>query len=373
MAEPNGGIVYYNWTIPADHLDGTHWYHSHAHGFSMTQVQGGAAGMLFIDREDGKDKPNWMRRERLLHIMDTSDSPIIFTQVKANGRAQETMHLDSNTWHLLRMNFVAFPVITKQFYFSPNCEVRTAAYDGVWRDTVPNDRAQQTYTIFHSNRVDFAIKCDSNGALHYAHISWPQRIYRFIPSLLGFADVLFPPLVKFVVSDNGSNEGSPQSWTPTRPAYLQDLRGESVAADTYSVQVSATDVNGVSYSGSATKYDTPIATFEYGSLQQWTLINGPLLLHPIHLHLYHMQIVTPGGCGHIYEEGQWYDTIAPEPSGCTVRFRMIDVAGRAVLHCHIPLHVEQGAMAHVYVDNGPPPDSDDDEDVEPYAEQVCVR
>jgi Multicopper oxidase len=369
LADPKGGIVYYNWTIPMDHLDGTHWYHSHAHGYSMKQAQGGATGMLFIDRDDDDGKPDWMRRERILHVLDTSDLPFIFTRIKANGRAKETIPLERNVWHLLRMNFVAFPVIPKELDFTTNCEVRTAAYDGVWRDTVPSNKVQHTYKVFHSNRVDFAIKCDSDGELHYTQISWLSRILRFIANIFGFSDAMFPPLVKFPVSDNSGTraESRPQSWTPKRPAYLQDLRGESVAEDTYTVQVSTHEVNGVEYSGNT---DAPLAHFEYGSLQQWTMINGPLLQHPIHVHLFHMQIVTPGGCGHIYEEGQWYDTIAPESSGCTVRFRMMDVAGRTVLHCHIPLHVEQGAIAYVYVDNGPTNPGDDD--VEEYAAELCA-
>ena len=32
--------------------------------------------------------------------------------------------------------------------------------------------------------------------------------------------------------------------------------------------------------------------------------------HPFHMHLYHMQIATPGGCG-AHEEGEFYDTISP--------------------------------------------------------------
>jgi FtsP/CotA-like multicopper oxidase with cupredoxin domain len=371
LAEPNGGILYYNWTIPADHLDGTFWYHSHAHGYSLEQKSGGAAGMMFIDRNDGYDRPDWMRRERLLHIVDSSDEtlPFIFTKVRANGQKQERITLERNVWHLLRLNFVAFPITTRRFDFTSNCEVRTAAYDGVWRETVPSSKIQRTYKLFHANRLDVAIKCSSPGALYYTLVPGLDRSPRYLASLLGLSNFIFPALVNFQVTD-GVNQASSSSdlqyWTPQRPAYLQDLRGETVAKNTYSVQVTTHLVNNVEFGGNS---DPPLATFEYGSLQQWKLINTPQLIHPIHLHLYHMQVVTKGGCGSIFEEGQWFDTIAPPSTGCTVRFRMMDIAGRAVLHCHIPLHAEQGAIGYVLVDHGP---NISENDIDENAEEFCA-
>jgi hypothetical protein len=49
-----------------------------------------------------------------------------------------------------------------------------------------------------------------------------------------------------------------------------------------------------------------------------------------------MQIVTPGGCGNDYREGEFYDTISAEP--CKVRFRTSDFGQRLVVHCHVMLH-----------------------------------
>jgi hypothetical protein len=57
-----------------------------------------------------------------------------------------------------------------------------------------------------------------------------------------------------------------------------------------------------------------------------------------------MQIVTPGGCGDIYDEGEFVDTIDSEVGDCTVRFNAIDHCGRTVFHCHILTHEDTGAM-----------------------------
>lgn len=79
------------------------------------------------------------------------------------------------------------------------------------------------------------------------------------------------------------------------------------------------------------------------------------LLSRFHLHVYHMQVVQPGGCEH-HEEGQWYDVISSSVS-CLVRFRMADYGGRVVLHCHFLKHEDSGAMTWIDVVGGPDPDA----------------
>ena len=47
----------YTYEIPANHLPGTHWYHSHHHGSSSLQVQGGMVGMIVVDVPDFEESP----------------------------------------------------------------------------------------------------------------------------------------------------------------------------------------------------------------------------------------------------------------------------------------------------------------------------
>ena len=42
----------YSYKIPADHLPSTHWYHSHMHGATSTQVENGMAGTMVIRPKD---------------------------------------------------------------------------------------------------------------------------------------------------------------------------------------------------------------------------------------------------------------------------------------------------------------------------------
>ena len=56
-----------------------------------------------------------------------------------------------------------------------------------------------------------------------------------------------------------------------------------------------------------------------------------------------LQVTTACGAGYVI--GEFYDTISPDRgTTCTVRFRVQDVAGRVVAHCHILAHEDGGAM-----------------------------
>ena len=89
----------------------------------------------------------------------------------------------------------------------------------------------------------------------------------------------------------------------------------------------------------------PQKTIAYDQVHEWELIGTSA--HPFHIHLYHMQVVTPGGCG-AHEEGEFYDTISSEER-CTVRFKTADIGQRCVLHCHVLFHEDNGSMAWVNV------------------------
>ena len=134
---------------------------------------------------------------------------------------------------------------------------------------------------------------------------------------------------------------SMSGWEPVRPYALQDLRELPVPADNYfSIKLGYDYVNSV-------KWDplVPLKTIAFDSVHEWVI--HQTAQHPFHLHLYHMQIVEPGGCG-IHEEGEWYDTVST-PGNCTVRFLTADIGQRCVLHCHVLFHEDNGSMSWVDV------------------------
>ena len=88
-------------------------------------------------------------------------------------------------------------------------------------------------------------------------------------------------------------------------------------------------------------------------MQEWNIKGARN--HPFHLHVYHVQM--NGACGP-FEDGEYYDTVAG--SGCDVRFDLNPATssvydGRTIMHCHILLHEDEGAMGWADVQGGDPP------------------
>eukprot|EP00923_Selenidium_pygospionis_P059843 GHVN01105366.1.p1 GENE.GHVN01105366.1~~GHVN01105366.1.p1 ORF type:complete len:213 (+),score=24.51 GHVN01105366.1:190-828(+) len=84
-----GSCLHYNWTIPADHAAGTFWFHSHVHGHTHEQVEGGAVGLLIVDPLLPYTSPvnEWVNNERKVLILEKRNATLV------NGKPSETVHL----------------------------------------------------------------------------------------------------------------------------------------------------------------------------------------------------------------------------------------------------------------------------------------
>ena len=212
------------------------------------------------------------------------------------------------------------------------------AYDGVLRREVLSTTVASSYKLTGASRMDFAVKCSTGSH----QVSYAGKVIAELQSSVGTTTIATP-------FDNGATwqpfSHKPTTWQPFSHYYLEDLRN-TAADDFHNIDVGSNFINGESWDEA-----TPIATCDYDTVQEWTISASDA--NPFHLHLYHMQIVEPGGCG-VHEEGEYYDTISYDGS-CTVRFRMTDVGGRCVMHSNNLANKDNGAMAWVDVQEGPPP------------------
>ena len=328
-----GKCLFYNWTLPADHMDGTFWYHAHLHTRSRAHVNGGALGLLLVDAAPSKtaNRPQWIadfRRERLLLLATNT------LGMTANGKTQERITLNAGEWYYLRVLLADPDAPVRDLIFGPACQVHAAAYDGVWRTTVPHPTAQARYTASGSNRIDFAIQCSQSEGMWWGSTLIENELVVFNVRVGG-------------EKANGNGVMPLETWIPPRPDYLTDLRNEVLAGNSFQVELDRSRINDEEYDKAV-----PLGVLDYDSLQQWNIVNSGV--HPFHLHVFHMQIVSKGGCGNIYEEGEWYDSIASvENMDCQVRFRMVDFGGRVIMHCHTLEHEDNGSMGWVNVTGGP--------------------
>ena len=85
-----------------------------------------------------------------------------------------------------------------------------------------------------------------------------------------------------------------------------------------------------------------------GTVEEWTLTNSSPMDHPVHLHVWPMQVVPEGGRD--TSAPRWQDVVnIPAFGEVTVRVAFDDFGGRTVYHCHILDHEDLGMMGTVEV------------------------
>ncbi len=329
----------YVYDIPANHMGGTFWYHAHHHGSTYLQVSSGAFGMIVIDdSNDGLPLNVAAMQERLITLGflepgnsagtggDTLISGTFSQGWTANGTSNGNICMPPNTWQHWRTLVADQDSRLTDLEIGDGCEVKLMARDGVWRTQVPGDVPSNTLTLTGASRADLAVRCTADSTISVGGTQ-VANIY-----VEGTADATVSPYA----TANGTS-----TWSAVRPAYLRDLRGETVS-NTETIRMGARSVLG-------SKFDPDNAnlTLPANGVQEWSL-NGATN-HPFHLHIYHVQVQND--CGP-YEAGEYYDVIA---GNCDLRFDMSyseAYEGRTIFHCHILEHEDQGAMGWMHVIGG---------------------
>ena len=320
-----------------------------------------------------------------------------------------TVELVAGEWTRLSVLVVdTHNAVTRQVRFDRDaCHVQAVAYDGVWRNrvggnhtvdvaTMEEQQQQQeanstlssssswVFRVTGASRIDFAIKCHKESGVWYrpsysddptfveTHINEDEPLVRLAMTTT-FDDEWDGSLVQKRKKNNNNNiveeEEELETWIPHRPTYLQsllsddeeealqfdrlDLHDPSTTKNTLHLNITPSQINGHTfYEGIG-----PIATLHYGSVQQWSL--DYTQYHPFHLHGHHMQIVSPGGCGNIYNQGEWFDTVAAGydydiTAPCVIRFRLFrndGAAGPILFHCHTFQHATAMGWVNVVLDD----------------------
>jgi FtsP/CotA-like multicopper oxidase with cupredoxin domain len=332
----NGGYCGdYVYQVPADHMGGTLWYHPHHHGSTYLQVSGGAIGLLLVDdSSDGIPSGVAGMTERQLAVAfldpsvagtggDTLISGTLSPTWTVNGKVQGNLCTPVNEWQHWRVLLADADAMSKTLSVGAGCEVALLARDGVWRTEAPKPVPTNSLELTGASRADLAIRCSTDS-----NISVNGTVVAQV-----FADATLPANLAVGPYSNGATG---TTWSAERPAYLRDLRGETLF-EQRTVNMGARTVNGSKFN-----MDVPTFTIPTGYVQDWTIKGAGA--HPFHLHVYHFQM--KGACG-VFEDGEYYDTLAAGP--CHTRFDLNPATssvydGATVMHCHILDHEDQGAM-----------------------------
>eukprot|EP00475_Leptophrys_vorax_P034766 TRINITY_DN5655_c0_g2_i1.p1 TRINITY_DN5655_c0_g2~~TRINITY_DN5655_c0_g2_i1.p1 ORF type:complete len:176 (+),score=22.27 TRINITY_DN5655_c0_g2_i1:78-530(+) len=109
--------------------------------------------------------------------------------------------------------------------------------------------------------------------------------------------------------------------------------------------------NGVNWDGSG---NSSLFTLELGKVYELTFTTE-LAVHPIHVHINHMQVVNDTQVAWssfdthaMHTIGTWRDTIyAVFERNTTVRIRPTKHTGYALMHCHYVIHADRGMMVEL--------------------------
>jgi len=186
VAVKPGASQQYAFTIPDNHMGGTHWYHPHHHFATSLHAGGGAAGALIVD-----DPPGYLpevyssMEEKLLVISGHNLNQLQGIARKAqsgllenasetcrakghdtnlflvNKQLGATMTIDSHSHYRLRIIYAA---IEQSLRLHPdsktngaNCTWELLAKDGVYLNTIPRDIDHAH--LVPGSRADIAMSC----------------------------------------------------------------------------------------------------------------------------------------------------------------------------------------------------------------------
>jgi FtsP/CotA-like multicopper oxidase with cupredoxin domain len=292
-----------------------------------------------------------------------------------------TIVVNKDTYYRVRISAVVYSDSINYVEFIPHdaCDViRPIAYDGVYRSEIPHPTINSPkHFLTVSSRLDVALRCQQDVDIYFHQ--GQQQLIEGTQTLkmvhvhvqpnsavdTCIIDSLNSTSSKVVVLTNPQTPSSPYwddkketTWNPRRPYYMPDLTdpfqvGQTWVDDTWTVSMDDYFTNGTkAVSVNQIVWDPSVAarSFDLNALVEWNLLRTQS--HPFHAHINRMQVVQPGGCGHRYEEGEYFDTITADQDECLVRMKFFDYSGRLVIHCHRFGHEDKGMMTWVDILGG---------------------
>jgi FtsP/CotA-like multicopper oxidase with cupredoxin domain len=360
----------YSIQIPANEPPGLYWYHPHLHGFTTTQVNGGASGAIIVE---GTDQRTQGLNQRVMILREQSKGGINLRDPDANTQ--------------LTMNFQ--PAVYPEGGLAPAMTMQPGAQE-YWRFLNATSKQftslqlmyGQTLQQFEVLYID-GVKLDTPIFTDTLNIPPAGRMEFIVPGLpagqqgtfltQGYdtgtvGDINNPQVLAKITT--GTLVRQPQVAhvvkPPTQPVRFSGLANQ-VPTASRSIYFSEQNVgtNGgtqfyVTVAGQQPKLfrmdDPPAIVTNTGAVEDWTIANHSGEVHAFHIHQIHFLVMAIDGVPVPNPDMQdtviippWTGT-GPYPS-VTVRmdFRDPNIAGTFVYHCHILDHEDGGMMAKIQV------------------------
>ncbi|GAA1226171.1 multicopper oxidase family protein [Rhodoglobus aureus] len=342
----------YEYQLPEDHPPGVYWYHPHHHGNVAAQVFGGMYGAIIV--EDPTPIP--VVRERLLVISDISlDSsgaiPAAAPRDQMMGRegdmvlvnGQVSPRLDARPGERERWRIVN---ACSSRYLRLQLDGQELQLLGIDSGRFEQPRNVTEVTLAPGNRADLIVTAvDGATTLQTLPVDRGSAM-----GMMGGGRFFSTTtdLATFVVV--GATAESADT-VPIQPS-PRDLRKSTVDGRRELVFAMGMGAGGMRMGGNMMAFTIDGKLFDSdrvdtivqgGSIEEWTLTNTSSMDHPMHLHVWPMQIVEQDGAA--VQEILWQDVVnVPANDSVRVRIPFDDFTGTTVYHCHILDHEDVGMM-----------------------------
>ena len=342
----------YEFKIPADHNEGTHWFHPHMHGEVANQVFGGLYGSIIVE----SDETPTVTEDRVLVISDTQfneDGSLAEPNamglmmgregdlVLVNGNVQPTgttKKKATERWRVINAcvsRYLNLKVVGGTSHL--------LGFDGRKLD----DPMQMDQVVLApGNRADLIVQVsEDNVSLNYTTVAHADMMG--MSGMMGGNNTKFDNYPLFTLKSEGSEDI--QLAVPTFEKNL-DLTQVPVLAQREFVlempsheQMMSGAKGGFTINGEAFDMDKINTTVADGTVEEWTIVNKTTMQHPFHLHIWPMQVTQVADTPLNFV---LYQDVVTVPNGSSVKVRVAfnTYKGKTLYHCHILDHEDQGMM-----------------------------
>ncbi|MGD9529523.1 multicopper oxidase family protein [Pseudonocardia sp.] len=359
LAVQPGDTFAYEFRLPPDHPPGVYWYHPHHHGTVADQIFGGLYGAIIVD--DPVSIP--VTRERVLVVSDISvddtgriQQPSPMAQmmgregelVLVNGQRRPRLHAgprDRERWRIVN-------ACTAR-YLRLRLDGQQMQLLGIDSGHFAEPRAVEEFVLTTGNRADLLVTTAAGTAELRALPVDRGGMTGMMGGMMGGrgpGGTAFPTEEPVTLADLevAGPAAVPLPAVPARAA-ARDLRAEPVATRrriTFAMGMGAGMGMGMTFTIDGKRFDPDRIDqlVAAGTVEEWTVVNTSPMDHPLHLHVWPMQLIAR--TGRPVTEPTWQDVVnVPARSDVTLRVAFDHFTGRTVYHCHVLDHEDRGMMA----------------------------
>jgi FtsP/CotA-like multicopper oxidase with cupredoxin domain len=376
LIQPNQTFQY-SFQVPANEPPGLYWYHPHTHGFTTTQVTGGAAGALIVEGIEQVKPEAAGLPERVLVLRqfavappppgtrkpdDSDDAAVISVNfVPAYAKLPPPVITmkpsERQVWRVLNATSIHFVSLQFQVDVVPE-SMELLALDGV---PLASSRTTDTIVLPPAGRAEFIVEGPPEGAtgklVSLAFDTGPDGDYNpfavlasIVPTVGAAAPANTLPQLEKKAELHRFVGLQAQRPTKKRKLYFSETT-DGAGVTTFFITVEGQKPKAFD------PEDPPAIVTREGTIEDWTIENRSSEVHAFHIHQIHFLVLAQNGVPVQDKTAQdtivvpyWDGQSAAYPS-VTLRmdFRDPETVGTFMYHCHILDHWDAGMMAKIEV------------------------